>query len=121
MKGRHHLEWHRFRKNRSPDRRRRRDRLEDVGIRVAGTIGPAGTTLVDLLDGSFVQDPPLMELSNRDFTLTEVVIHLTNSTRHNLFETGQLVLEVLQSIMKDIDLGVLLSDHLTKVATLTKS
>ena len=121
MKRRHHLEWYRFRKDRSPGWRRRRHRLENVGIRVAGTVCPTGASLVDLFNGRLVQNPSFVELANRNFALTKVVVHLTNNTSHNLFETGQLVLEVFQGVMENIYFGVLLPNYLTKVATLTKS
>ena len=68
-----------------------------------------------------MQNPSLMELADRDFALTEVVIELVNDTSHDRLEAGQLVLKVLQSVMENIDLGVLLSNHLAKVAMLTKS
>ena len=56
-----------------------------------------------------------------DFTLAEVVIELTSNTRHDVLETGQFVLEILQGIVENVYFGVLLSNHLTKVATLTES
>ena len=121
MKRRHHLEWHRFRNHRTPDRRRRRDRVHGLELVVAGTIGPTGTTLVDPLDPCFMGDPSLMELANGNRTFPKVLVELTGDTSHDLLEAGQLVLQVLQCIMENIDLGVLLTNHLTKVATLTES
>ena len=115
------MKWHRFRNDRTPDRRRRGDCIHRLEFVVAGTIGPTSATFVDLLDGCLVQNPSVVELTNSDLALTEVVVLLLNDTSHDLFEAGQLVFEVLQSIMKNVDLGILLSDHLTKVATLTKS
>ena len=61
-----------------------------------------------------------MELTNRGCLTTKVLVELTGNTSHDLFKAGQLVLEVLQGVMENVDLGVLLSNHLTKVATLTK-
>ena len=66
-------------------------------------------------------DPPIMELANGNRTLPKVLVELTGDTGHDLLEAGQLVLKVLQSIVENVDLGVLLSDNLTKVATLTES
>ena len=51
----------------------------------------------------------------------KVLIELSGNTSHDLLEAGQLVLKVLQSIMENVYFGVLLSNHLTKVATLTES
>ena len=121
MKRRHHLEWHRFRNNGSPDWRGRRDRGEDVGIRIAGAIRSAGATLIDLLNGSLMGNPSFVELSNMSSHPTGVVVDLSKGTSHDLFETGQFILEVLQSVVENVYLGVLLSYHLAKVATLTKS
>ena len=121
MKRRHHLEWYRFRKNdrRPDDRRNCLYSFEDV--RVTGPISPAGATFVDLLDGRFVGDPSLMELANRGGAPAKVLVELTRNTGHDLFETGQLVFQVLQGILENVDLGILLPNHLTEVATLTKS
>ena len=62
-----------------------------------------------------------MELASRGRILPKVIVELTGDPGHDLLETGQLVLEVLQSVMKKVDFGVLLPNHLTKVATLTES
>ena len=62
-----------------------------------------------------------MKLTSGSSALTEVLIELSGDTGHNLFETGQLVFEVLQGVMENVDLGVLLPNHLTKVTTLTES
>ena len=121
MKGRHHLKWHRFRKDRSPDWRRRRDCLEDVGIRVARTISPTGTALVDPFDGGFVSNPPLVTTTRGSATLAEVAVVLTTDPRHNRLEAGQLVFEVFDRIVQNVQFRGLLSHHLTKVASLTKS
>ena len=121
MKRRHHLEWHRFRNNGSHVWRRRRHRSKDVGVRVTGTVGSASATLVDLLDGRFVQNPSLVESTGRSLDLPKVVVELTGNTGHDMLKPGQLVLEVLQGVMENVDLGVLLSNQFTKVATLTDS
>ena len=121
MKRRHHLEWHRFRNLRTPYWRRRRHRLEDVGVRVTRPIGSTSTTLVYFLDCRFVSHPPLMEMTTRRVAFAEVVVVLAADPSHDLFEAGQLVLQVLQGIMENVDLGVLLPNHFTKVATLTRS
>ena len=68
-----------------------------------------------------MRNPSLVELTNRGSTPTKVIIELTSNASHDLLETGQFVLKVLQGVMENIDFGVLLSNHLTKVATLTKS
>ena len=61
-----------------------------------------------------------MELTDRAGTSTKVRVELRSHTGHDLFEAGQLVFQVLQGVMENIDFGILLPDHLTKVATLTK-
>ena len=119
MKGRHHLEWHRFRKDRSPDLRRRRDCLEDVGIRVARTIGPTSTALIDPFNGGFVSNPPLVTTTRGSATFAEVVVVLTTDPRHDRLEAGQLVFEVFNRIMQDVQFRGLLSHHLAKVTSLT--
>ena len=121
MKRRHHLEWHRFRNHRTPDRRGRGDRVHSLEIVVAGTVGSTGASLVDPLDGYLVGGPSLMELTNRGRQPTKVPIELSSNAGHDLFETSQLVLQVLQRIMENVNFGVLLPNHLAKVATLTKS
>ena len=68
-----------------------------------------------------MQDPPIVDLTNGGFDLAEVVVELTNNTSHDLLEAGQLVLKVLHRIVENVYLGVLLPNHFTKVATLTKS
>ena len=62
-----------------------------------------------------------MELASRSRALTKVIVELPGHTSHDLLEAGQLVFKVLQGVMENVDLGVLLSNYLTKVATLTKS
>ena len=121
MKRRHHLEWYRFRNYRTPDWRRRRDRVHSLELVVAGTIGPASATLVDPLDGCLMGNPSLVELADGNGALTKVLVELTSDSRHDLLETGQLIPKVLQRVMKDVYLGILLTNHFTKVATLTKS
>ena len=121
MKRRHHLEWYRFRNHWTPDWRRRRDRVHSLELVVTGTIGPTSTPLVDPLDGRFMGNPPFVELTDRGRTPTKVLVELTSDTGHDLFEASQFVLQVLHRIMENIDCGVLLPNHLTKVATLTKS
>ena len=121
MKRRHHLEWYRFRNYWTPDRRRRRDRVHGLELVVAGTIGPTSASFVDLFDGCFMGNPSIMELARRGRALTKVVVKLSRHAGHDLLEASQLVLEVLQSVMENVYLGVLLTNHLTKVATLTGS
>ena len=121
MKRRHHLEWYRFRNHRTPDWRRRRDRVHSLKLVVAGTIGPTGAPFVDPFEGCFMGNPSLVDLANRGCATTKVLVELTSNSSHDLFEAGQLVLKVLQRVMENVDLGVLLSNNLTKVATLTKS
>ena len=88
---------------------------------IAGTIGPAGAPLVDPFDGGLMGNPSLVELANRGCATTKVLIELTSNASHNLFKASQLVLKVLQSIVENVYLGVLLSNHFTKVTTLTES
>ena len=121
MKRRHHLEWHRFRNHRTPGRRRRRDCVHSLELVVAGTVGPTGATLVNPLDGRLVGDPSLIDSANGGRTTTKVVVELLGHPSHDLLKAGQLVLQVLQSVMKNVYLGVLLTNNLTKVATLTES
>ena len=66
-------------------------------------------------------NPSLIELTSAGRASSEVVIELAGDTSHDLLEPRQLVLQVLQGIVENVDLGVLLSNHLTKVATLTES
>ena len=84
-------------------------------------IGPTSTPFVDPLDGCFMGNPPIVELTGRSRAPTKVLVELTSNASHDLLEAGQLVLKVLQSVMENIYLGALLSYHLTKVATLTES
>ena len=121
MKRRHHLEWHRFRNYRTPDRRRRGDRVHSLELVVAGTIGPTGTTLVDPLNGGFMGNPSLVVQTNGSRTSTKVRVELISDSGHDLLETGQLVLKVLQSVVENIYFGVLLPNDFTKVTSLTKS
>ena len=62
-----------------------------------------------------------MELANGSRTPTKVRVELSGNASHDLLKAGQLVFEVLQSVMENVYLGVLLSNHLTEVATLTES
>ena len=64
-------------------------------------------------------DPSLVVLANGGRASTKVLIELSGNAGHDLLEAGQLVLKVLQSVMENVYLGVLLSNNLTKVATLT--
>ena len=121
MKRRHHLEWHRFRNHWTPNRRRRGDRVHSLELVVTGTIGPAGASLVDPLDGCLMGNPSLVELANRGCATTKVLVELTSNTSHNLLEAGQFVLKVLHGVMENVYGSVLLPYHLTKVATLTES
>ena len=113
MKRWHHLEWYRFRKYGSPDRRRRRDRFHSLEL-VLG-VDPAGTTLVDLLDGRFMGQPSLMEVTSGNAVSSKVVVVLTTYSCHRFLETGQFVLQVLHGVMKDVQLGRLHLDHLPEV------
>ena len=117
----HHLEWYRFRNHRTPDRRRRRDRVHSLELVVTGTICSAGATLVDLLNGRLVGNPSVMELTSGSRAPPKVLVELTGNTGHNLLEASQLVFKVLQSVMENVYLGVLLPNHLTKVATLERN
>ena len=121
MKRRHHLEWYRFRNHRIPDRRRGRDCVHSLELVVAGTISPTRTTLVDPLNGCFVGNPSLVKLTSRGPAFTKVLVELSGDTGHDLFEASQLVLQILQSVLENIYLGVLSPNQFTKVATLTKS
>ena len=121
MKRWHHLEWYRFRNHRTSDWRRRRDCVHSLEFVVTGTIGPTGAPLVDSLDGRFMGNPPFVELTSGSRAPTEVLVELTSNASHDLLEAGQLVLKVLQGVMENIYFGVLLPNHFTKVATLTKS
>ena len=101
MKGRYHLEWHQFWKNRSPDWRRRRDRLHSLEV-VIRIVGPASTTLIDFLNGCFMGYPSLMKMTSRSPAPSEVVVVLAAYASHRLLEPGQLVLEVFHRMVKDI-------------------
>ena len=83
MERRHHLEWHRIQKNGSPNRRRRRDRLE-----VIFRINSTSAMLVDLLDGRLMGQPPLMEMTRGSPVPSEVVVILTTDSRHRLLEAS---------------------------------
>ena len=102
MKRRHHLEWYRFRKNGSPGRRRRRDRVHSLELVVAGTVGSTSATFIDPLDGRFMGDPSLVELSRRNSGSTKVLPELSTNTRHDLLEASQLVLQVLDGVVEDV-------------------
>ena len=62
-----------------------------------------------------------MKLTNGGCAPTKVRIELPGDTSHDLFEAGQLVLEVLQGVVENIYFGILLPNYLTKVVTLTES
>ena len=62
-----------------------------------------------------------MKVTTRSTTLSKVVVILATNPGHDHLETRQLVFEVLHGILENVDLGILLSNHLTKVATLTES
>ena len=121
MKRRHHLEWHRFRNNRTPDRRRRGDCVHSLELIVTGAIGPTSAPLIDLLNGRLMRNPSFVELTNGGRTPTKVLVELPGDSGHDLFEACQLVLQVLQGVVENINFGILLPNHLTKVATLTES
>ena len=62
-----------------------------------------------------------MTLTDRGRATPKVLVELTSNASHDLFEAGQLVLQVLQSVMENVYFGVLLSDYLAEFATLTES
>ena len=120
MKRRHHLEWHRFRKNKGIlDWRRRGDRFHSLKLVVTGTIGSASATFVDPLNGSLMGNPSLMEVVSRSRTSAKVLVEPLNDPVHDLLEAGQLIFEVLHRIVKNVQLGGLLTNHLAKLASLT--
>ena len=109
----HHLEWHRLRKNGGLDWRRRRNCLH--GLEVIIRVDLTSTALIDFLDGCLMGDPPFVELATPSRAPTEVVIELLTRARHHVLEAGQFVLQVLHCILKDIQLGRLLPNHLPEV------
>ena len=121
MKGRHHLEWYWLRNDQTLDRMRKGGCIHSLELIVIGAIGAAGATLIDSLNGHFVGSPSLVEPTRDSCASTKVLVELLSDASHDLLETGQLVLQVLQGILENVYLGVLLTNHLTKVATLTKS
>ena len=120
VKRRHHLEWYHIRKDRSPDWRRRRDRLEDIGVRVTRAIGPASTALIDPFNGSFMGDPPFVKVTSGGTALPEVVVIFATDPGHRLLETCQLVFEVFHSVVEYIQGGGLLPNHLPEVMSLKR-
>ena len=66
-------------------------------------------------------NPTLVKMTTRNAAFTEAVVILTTNSGHDLFKASQLIFEVLQGIMENIYFGVLLSNHLAEVATLTRS
>ena len=62
-----------------------------------------------------------MELTTSGPGLAKVIVELTSNASHDLLETSQLVLKVLQGVMENVYFGILLPNYLAKVATLTKS
>ena len=56
-----------------------------------------------------------MEVSNRDSSLSEVIVVFTTDTSHCLLETGQLVLEIFNGIVKNIKRGGFHTNHLPKL------
>ena len=80
-----------------------------------------GASLVNPLDGGLMGNPSLVDLTDGGCTPTKVLVELSGDASHDLFEAGQLVLQVLQSVMENVYFGVLLPNQFTKVATLTKS
>ena len=66
-------------------------------------------------------NPSFMEMATGSVTLSEVVVVFTTDPSHDRLEAGQLVFKVLHSIMENVEFGILLPNHLTKVATLTES
>ena len=120
MKGRHHLEWHWIQKNGSPDWRRRGDRFYSLVI-VLRVITPTSTTLVNLLNGRFMRDPPGVASTDRDANLSKVGVVLAVNPCHDLLEAGQVILEFLDSMMKNVQLGSLLAYHLPHIVGLEKA
>ena len=118
MKRWHHLEWYRFRKCRSSYRRRRRDCFHSLELVLR--VNPASAAFVDLLDGCLMGNPPFVEVTSRSSVPTEVVVVLATNSHHDVLEAGQLVLQILDGIMKDIQLGRLLANHLPKIMGLEK-
>ena len=66
-------------------------------------------------------DPSFMQMTARSAAFPKVVVILATDSGHDRLETGQLVLQVLQSVVENVYRGVLLPNYLTKVATLTES
>ena len=77
--------------------------------------------LVDLLDGGFMGDPSRVEVSNGDSSLLEVIVILPTDTSHDLLEAGQFILEIFNSMVKDVQGGRLLAYHLPKFVGLEKA
>ena len=50
-------------------------------------------------------DPPTMEMSVSDPSLSEVSIILPTNPRHLFLETGELIFEVFKVVFEDIQLG----------------
>ena len=107
------MEWYRIRKNRSPDWRRRRDRFHSLEL-IFG-LDPASATFVDLFDGSLMGNPSFVEVTRRSPVSSEVVVKLATNSRHSLLEAHQLISEVLHSVVQDIELRSLHTNHLSKV------
>ena len=53
-----------------------------------------------------------MEMATRNATLAEVFVVLATDPGHDRFKARQFVLQVLDRVMEDIQLGGLLSDQL---------
>ena len=71
--------------------------------------------LVDLLDGSFMGNPPTMEVLARNTSFSEIRIVFPANTSHHLLEASQLILEIFNSVMQNIQLCGFLAHHLPKI------
>ena len=120
MKRRHHLEWYRFQKYRSPNWRRRRDRFHSLEV-ILRVTSSTGAPLVNLLNGGFVGDPPTMEVSDRNSGLPEVDVVFTTDTSHCLLKAGQLVRQIFYGVEQDVQLRGLLSHHFPQLVGLEKA
>ena len=113
----HHGNWHRFRKNRSPNWQRRGDRFYSLEV-VVRIIRSASTTLVDFLNGCLMGKPSLMKVTSRSPVPLEVVIVFAAYASHRLLEAGQLVFEVFHRMVKDVEHGRLPTNHLLQLVGL---
>ena len=56
-----------------------------------------------------------MKLATPSRTSTEVIVELPTSPSHHGLEASQLILQVLHGVMKDVQLGGLLTNYLPEV------